>query len=140
MNAKQFLALLIALVLAGCSTTEVVISPLFGVCANLPRGSTYLLDKRPPVDFDEGVLTIGGKSFNVYIGHNPDFSRVNRRMAPASEAFGYVGMERSQDINKVLFARRVAKERNLYVMFSASGSKEVSALEAISLRACSHSP
>lgn len=137
MKAKGLLALAVTTMLSGCSGEETVISPLFGVCAKLPADSAYVLDKRPPVDFDEGALKIADKELSVYIGNNPDFAKRNRLGAPADRAFVYVGKESNQGVGRVLFAQRGArKEEVLYVMFSGSGLTEEGHLKDVSLSTC----
>ena len=136
MNGRVPVALAVAAMLSGCSIKETLISPLFKVCAKLPENSTYVLDSRPPVDFDEGVLKVGDKSLSVYTGHNPDFAKKNRLGAPADRNFVYVGKQRGQEIDKILFAQRGMRNEILYVMFSGDGLDTENPLSGVSLSTC----
>jgi hypothetical protein len=114
---KAWVAVVAALVSActGNRTNERVqhISEDFGVCANLPEGSTYQLQHRS-FDYEIGHMTLLGKKIEVYIGYQPPFQ--GEPWPRGKEVTnGFVDVERL-----LLGNKRQPNRGPLFVMFSAS--------------------
>lgn len=141
MKVHAISILSLAAILCGClqeeSREEVLISPLFDVCMEVPASSTYVLDDGPPVDFDEGVLSVGADGLSVYVGHNPDFDKKSRQVVPSDEGgFVLVGKQNTEDGYKALFAQRRGPHEVMYVMFVGGEIYADSLLRDIALKTC----
>jgi hypothetical protein len=110
------------IVLCGCHAQfdKQLLSERYNVCAKLPSGSTYR-DHNQWIDFDTGILEVGGVAIDVEIGGHPRFSqRVKRTGEEAIEGFRFLGKERSDDRDKILLGYERRDGRGpMFVMFSA---------------------
>lgn len=120
--------------LTGCQR-DVLISPLFGVCARIPVGATYALNSAPPVDFDEGILEMSGTSYSTYIGHNPDFAGERILSNLNAAKFNQVGEWRVGQRTQTLFGVADRPLGALYVMFESEGNGE-NVLSSLYLERC----
>lgn len=127
--------------LSGCEASrhDVVLSDRYGICAVLPEKARYMKGEPGP-DFDVGKIDISGKTVEVVLGGHPSFShRVVRQGISATDGFRYLGQERSDEKDKLLFAYERGDERGpAYVTFMASdlSRTEVELLRGIHLLEC----
>jgi len=118
----KFIVAVATIVLSGCNLDQdaVTLSERYGVCANLPPGTSFKNDAPGP-DFDLGMLKVEGLAVGVFIGGHPRFShQVIKKGVEAKNGFILLGNERSDEQDKFLFAyERGDKEGPIYVMFMA---------------------
>jgi len=128
--------LAIVVLICGCvpSNGETqLVSDRFGVCINLPRGSTYS-DYNQYVDYDTATLHIKKSTVEVMIGGHPQFSRrAIENVTQAAGRFRLLGEERTDGKDKLLFGinRRNLPVVEFYgpenelVMFSSTNMKSI---------------
>jgi hypothetical protein len=107
----------LAFSIASCARTDpqglpTMLSPMFGLCldASAPE-NVFDLDQRKPVDWDDGVLTLDGRKYYVYVGLHP-----NTPLQPLPGSFNVESLPESgfrligggnDDPRGVLFAGRL---------------------------------
>jgi hypothetical protein len=102
------------------------LSERFNVCASLPTNSVYRTH-RQWIDFDTGTLEVDGVFVDVEIGGHPRFSqRVKKTGEGATTGFRFLGKERSDDREKLLFGHeRRDGQGPVFVMLSAPNLQKV---------------
>jgi hypothetical protein len=118
--------LMVALVLAGCSGRQSVLSERFDVCMH-PDRSIRLHDMRMGPDFDMGSIEIDHSRVGVYVGWHPNVSHAAmRKGVDAVGGFRFLSKERTDGVDKILVGYNRGDRRGpVFVLFETQNIEDV---------------
>lgn len=123
---SEIAVLVAALLLAGCSGRQSVLSERFDVCMH-PHRNVQLQEMRMGLDFDVGSIEVDQAVIGVYVGWHPNAShRAMRKALDATSGFRLLSRERSDGVDKILVGNNRGDPRGpIFVMFEAQSLEGV---------------